>query len=85
MIPWSCHNFMMKALSKLFLAKSRGNYFQSKKSRKAQDKVKREEMLKQTLSRKELKISSKNHVIKFSAAQSIQIFCIEKLSCCLNR
>ena len=76
MIPWSDHNFMMKAISKLFLAKTRENVFKMKKNKKIYEKMRKEAMMKESFSKKEVKISKNDYIIKISPIQSVFIFFI---------
>ena len=73
--PIAAHNFNLKAISKLYMAKTKDlTLFRSKKNRKVKQRKEQEREIKRNLSQKSRKILRQHRDIKLSMWQSFEIF-----------
>ena len=83
--PISEHSFFIKAISKLYLARTKDNsLFADRKSKKAQQKLKKNQKVSKTIDLKEAKSFSRNRVIKFSVRQKVNLYFQNMFSGCFN-
>jgi hypothetical protein len=81
--PIASHAFLSKAISKLYIAKSKDeSIFRQKKSAKSQSRKEKQENLKQNLSAKDREKLERLRQIKISYLQSAQAFLLSMWTCC---